>query len=441
MGSKQAQRSPWRWFVCLIWLSLASRPCWASPVLTPQEDRPPGELSLEAAVAWALQHNPDLAAVRQQHDVAEAGVAIAQIYPYNPTFYLRTTYSPGVPPDVTNHAPGQGGLFFPVELLCQGKYRREAASAALTRTEWEIAFQEMGLAVRVIRAFQTVLYRQDKLKAAEDAVKLNQQVLEQARKLVDLGKLRGADLIVMRTDVEAARAAVAPARTAVAIAMAELYRSLGITGCLLGLQGNLEGPVVVSDCKMLLPKALELRADLRARTLAVCEAEARRRLQVADRFGNPTIGPFYEIDQTNVKFYGVQMNIPVPLFNTHRGDIQQREAEIQRAVLDVRRNEVQIQQDVEAALARLASARESAQIYQSEVLPNLRTALESLQKLFQQGEPGADLLRILDLERKLLQARSGYLDVLWEVSQAEADLAAAVGDPTLAIAHRHISQK
>ena len=57
--------------------------------------------------------------------------------------------------------------------------------------------------------------------------------------------------------------------------------------------------------------------------------------------------------------------------------------------------------------------------------------LADLQKLFRQGEPGVDLLRVTDLERKLLITQGGYLDILWELSQARADLAAAVGDPTL----------
>ena len=35
--------------------------------------------------------------------------------------------------------------------------------------------------------------------------------------------------------------------------------------------------------------------------------------------------------------------------------------------------------------------------------------------------------------RKLLKMRDGYLDAQWEASQAQADLAAAVGDPALAV--------
>jgi outer membrane protein TolC len=42
-----------------------------------------------------------------------------------------------------------------------------------------------------------------------------------------------------------------------------------------------------------------------------------------------------------------------------------------------------------------------------------------------------DVLRVIDVRRKLLRARDSYLDALWAVSQARADLLAATGEPAL----------
>jgi outer membrane protein TolC len=42
-------------------------------------------------------------------------------------------------------------------------------------------------------------------------------------------------------------------------------------------------------------------------------------------------------------------------------------------------------------------------------------------------------LRMSAFQRSLLRTRDSYLDALLEVAQAEADLAAAVGDPGLAL--------
>ena len=59
-------------------------------------------------------------------------------------------------------------------------------------------------------------------------------------------------------------------------------------------------------------------------------------------------------------------------------------------------------------------------------------------RLFAAGEPSVDVLRLIDARKRLLRARDGYLDALWELSQARADLAAAVGDIELALPPREV---
>ena len=99
--------------------------------------------------------------------------------------------------------------------------------------------------------------------------------------------------------------------------------------------------------------------------------------------------------------------LPLPVLNAHRGDIQQREAEKMRAVLDLQALDVQIQLDVEAALARLKHARAWADTYEQDVLPDLEKSLNEVRQLFASGDASVDALRILDVQRKLLLARNG----------------------------------
>jgi cobalt-zinc-cadmium efflux system outer membrane protein len=395
-------------------------------------DEPPPVFSLGAALGWALQRNPEIAAVRQQHGIAAAEVVIARTFPYNPLLTSRVTYAKGPPGEVTNRYPVQFGLAFEVELFGQWGYRRQSAQAALSRTDWEIANREMDLTVRVLRAFQGVLYREEKVRVAEETLQLNQQVFEGVQRLVKGGKLGSADLIVAQTEVNATRAQVVTARSALAVAQAELARSLGLPGACVRVQGAFDSPECHLDPHALLDKALASRPDLRAREAAVTEAEARLRLQRADRFGNPTIGPNYEQDNTHVNYPGVEVVVPIPVFNRRRGEIERLEAERARAVLELQQADVTVRQDVAAALTRLEAGLVSVRTYRNDVLPALRTGLDGVRKLFLEGDPKVDVLRVIDLQRKLLQARDGLLDAVYEVNQAQADLVAAVGDPLLA---------
>jgi cobalt-zinc-cadmium efflux system outer membrane protein len=414
-------------FCGLAWAGVA----WANPPAAGPEPLPP-VWSIDTAVQWTLRYNPALAAIRQQHGIAAAGVIIARTYPFNPVWTSRVTPDNG--PEsagVTNHLGLAQHIGLDLEVRGQWRFRRQAAYAALSRTDWEIAFQEATFGVRVIRAFDALLYAQERLRLTEDTVRLDQQVVEQVRTLRSRGLLRPEDLVVAQSEVSSTQALLGPSRSTLQRAEQEFRLALGIAAGPLPVQGNLEVLAPVAPPDVVMAAALECRADLRARQLAVAEAEARLRLTVADRYGNPSLGPSYEYNETRVNFIGAEFSLPLPLLNTHRGDIQQRKAEQARALLDLQSTEVAVRQEVLGALERLRNAYGWVNIYRTQTLPTQDALVNQMQDLFAQG--GVDVLKVIDLRRKQLQARGGYLDALYEVSQAQADLAAAVGDLTLAL--------
>src|SRR5207253_9821843 len=92
-----------------------------------------------------------------------------------------------------------------------------------------------------------------------------------------------------------------------------------------------------------------------------------------------------------------------------------------------------VRQDVAAALARLGVAEQRAEFYRGKALPQLRDALKQMEELYKNSQPSADFVRVIDTRRKLLRARDGYLDALWAVRQAWADLLPAIGEPALGL--------
>ena len=383
---------------------------------------------------YALLNNPGLHAARLQRGLAEGGVVIAKTYPYNP---IAETY--GLPDSgrksagITTPFTFQATVRLDLELRGQGKYRRSAADAVVSRTEWEIATQEVQVSVATARAFNAVLYRNRKLEVQEDTVKLNQVVVDSVKKLTDVGRLRPADMIVARTELDAARALMGQGKVALAIARSDFRRELGIVDDSFRVKGELDLPLPTLDPDMYLQAAMQVRPDLLARRAAVNEAQARLKLQVADRYGNISFGPSYQVDDNSTNYIGVAFFAPIPVLNTHRGEIMQAQAAVARSVADVRQLEIQSTQDVQAALNRLAEARKWADTYAREVLPNLRKSTEDMEKLLAQNDPGVDVLKVLDVQRTYLRSFDAYLDALYEIAQARADLAAAVGDPSLAL--------
>jgi outer membrane protein TolC len=391
-------------------------------------------LTLDAAVGYALENNPSLTAIRTQRGVAAAGVVIAKQYPFNP---LLQVFELGVggpsTSGITNRAFNETTMRLDLEVRGQGRIRQAGAAATLSRTDWDIATQEVTVAVGVIRAYNTALYRQKRLELQDETIRLTEQVYDQTKKLADLGRLKAADVIVARTNLSAARAQRSQSESAIAVARADLRRLLGTEDDSFALSGELVIPPPTTDRDQLTRAALQVRPDVNARRLMVSEAQALYRLEVANRYGNPSVGPAFEYNETRDTFVGMWLVTPLPALNTRKGEILQRQASVTRAMADVRQFETQAALEVQAALARLEAARKWADAYAKEVLPNLRQAREETEKLFAANEPGMDVLKLVGVQQNYLQALGLYLDAEFEVSQAHADLALAVGDPVIAV--------
>jgi outer membrane protein TolC len=392
-------------------------------------------LTLDQAVLMALEQNPGIIALRRDHGVAAAGVLVARAYPFNPLWEGRFRYAWPVFQGASNQEPFESTVTLELELRGQRALREAQAQAALSRTDWDIATQEMALAIHIIRAFDTVVYRYQKMELILETIKLNKDTADLGQNLVNAQKLRPADLYILKTEIAAAKALLAQSRSNLATASNDLRSALGVVGAgSFVLRGDLSLPPLPADqAEALAEGARSHRPDRRSREAALAEADAHLRLERANRFGNPTIGPTYEYDNSSIHNLGVQFAIPLPVLNTHRSDILQRGAEKQRALFDLRQTDVEISLEVEAAQTRLKQARDGAETYRQEVLPDLKDSLKKIQDLFEAGDPSVDALRILDVQRKVLAAQDGYLDAQLEERQAAADLAAALGDPSILI--------
>src|SRR5262245_66428405 len=90
----------------------------------------PPVLTVEAAVHYALENNPALAAQRQQHGIAAAKVVIADTYPFNPVLTSTIQGAGGVPASgLLNVVPQEHMLTWEIEVRGQRRFRRPAATA------------------------------------------------------------------------------------------------------------------------------------------------------------------------------------------------------------------------------------------------------------------------------------------------------------------------
>ena len=167
-------------------------------------------MSREAAVHQALVQNPALATIRKQSGYAEAALIVAKTYPFNPVYTGYVTGANGPQnAGVTNRVYQEHYVSLELELRGQGKHRKAIASATASRIEWEIAQQEIIVSIGVVRAYNTVLYRQMKLEFIDAGIKTNELAFEQMRKKFDAGNVKATDLMLSRIDLDSIAPSVA----------------------------------------------------------------------------------------------------------------------------------------------------------------------------------------------------------------------------------------
>jgi cobalt-zinc-cadmium efflux system outer membrane protein len=400
----------------------------------PVTNQPPPGLTRDLAIHYALQNNPALMTTRQQYGYAQAAIVLAKTYPFNPIY---TGYVAGMSgaaeSDFRNRVFTEDYVTLELELRGQGGHRRAAASAGASRIEWEIAQQEMALSIAVVRAFNTVLYRQKKLEVLEESLKLTEQSFEQLKRQVDSGKIKPLDIAVVRADLESARAQGSQLRTTLAGARSDLRKLLGTLDDSFAVLGKLDVPLPGGDQASFTQLALEQRPDLHARRAAICEVEANLRLVESNRYGNPQVGPFYSLDDSRISTIGARIVLPLPVLNTKRAEIMKAQTDVSKVRFEVQQLETQASQDVMAALTRYTNATKWAAAYETDVVPGLLSAKQEMERLLAQSDPSVDAARFLVVQRAYLKAIETLLDARFEVSQAQADLALAVAEPMLAV--------
>lgn len=394
----------------------------------------PGGLTAREAIRRALTENPDLTVARQRREIAAAGIVLARIYPQNPVLSLTPRGASGPSGAVTHNFTIDASLTQEVEIHGQGRLRRQAAQETLSRTEWEIAAQELAVVGKTLRAFNTVVYRLTKEQLLIDNVRLSENALDTMKTLVrkKKEKLPAGELVLLQFEIQEARAQRVSGRGPRVAAEQELRQLLGGSE-FPQVEGTLQIVNRQPSVTELQARAQSLRPDLQAKRLALAEASSALSLQHASRFGNPAVGPCFSTNETGVYFMGATFGLPLPLRNRKQGEISQRQAELNRATLELRQTEIQIDQEIGSALARLNETQELIRLYRDEYLPALKVRSEELEKLYSQEDSGVDVQQVLELRRRLIKAQENYVDALYDHGQIEVDLAMAVGDLELAL--------
>lgn len=394
----------------------------------PQPLPPVDGLTLEALQQIALANNPAIsqAAARVQ---ALRGKWLQAGLPPNPTIgYVGSEIG-------DDGGAGQQGGYVGQNYITAGKLQldRNVVAAEIARAEQQLIAIQQRVHTDVRLAYYQALLGQRRVELATEIQRVADSAADASQALYDAQEIPLAGVLQTQINQQNAAVAVRTARNARAQAWRELSAVLNTAEF---AEQSLAGDI------QSLPAALDWHAE-QARLLASSPevagamadvARARRALQRACVEPVPDISTQVSVqydDASDSTIAGVQVGLPLPLWNRNQGGIRQAQAEVAEAARNVQRVEQNLSQRLAAAFRRYADAQALAETYASEILPRSQRTLDLVQTGYRQGETG--YIELLTAQQTFSQTNLAYLEALGELWQSYALIDGLLLEGSLAV--------
>lgn len=366
-----------------------------------QQPTPP--VTLDAVVAFALQHNPDLRVARLRVDSSIAERRIATSYP-NPTL------------NATPGNPSQYGATVPLDVGPARAFRTRAARQGVSAAALDSADARRQLVFDARQGFYDLL-----LADALAALTRQQRSIFRDLLAADSARLSSGDipaLDVARSELELARAdarvqradaSVRAARVALQVVMGVVQPDTGFT-----VAGSLTYRDVSVNVDSLVALARQRRPDLQAASERVTQSETLRSLATAQLLPVPDVGAVYQPAQAfaSGKHVALGIGLQLPIWNLYGGERARARAGVAIAHETERKIAAQVTSDVTGAADAFVATRAFARSYEGGLLARASDNLTAAQYAYRSGATS-----LVDL----LSAVGSYIDINTEYLTAVHD--------------------
>ncbi len=175
--------------------------------------------------------------------------------------------------------------------------------------------------------------------------------------------------------------------------------------------------------------AVDNRPDLQSIETAVEKAKVDNRLAYANGSWDPTIGGEYLYNSQVNNTIGLNLSIPIRIFDRNQGEKERTALEIRRQA-KLRESLVSsIYRDVESAYAQVDAVRTLLHPYRDKYLEEARQIRDLVSFSYSNG--GASLVEFLDAQKSYRDTQLAYRNLIGSYLSAVAQLNLAVGQEVL----------
>jgi outer membrane protein, heavy metal efflux system len=388
-------------------------------------------LTLADLQRMAMTSSPVIKKAQADAQAAYGQVVQAGLHP-NPTIgYEADQWQPGSNPD--KHNDGQQGGFVNQLIKFPGKLSLAQAVAGFDYMNSHVAVRraEVDVTAAVRSNYFQVLIAQKSIEVNRSLVALSDEVYQLQLKQVAAGEAAGYEPLQLYAQALQARNGLAQAEISYRANWRQLTAALGQPDLPLApLSGRVDLPIPVVDPEAARARIVENHTDILTARNRILQAQVNLRLQYLNRVPDLLTNTVVQYDTAakNPQF-GLQLGIPVPLFDRNQGNIRSAQFQIasSNAALTAAQNDLLSR--LADATSRYEANRLYVESYRDKILPALSQGYQGLIRRYQQ-EP-ADLPAggkvafndIVVAQQNLAQALQAYLTALGAQWQAVVDLA------------------
>jgi cobalt-zinc-cadmium efflux system outer membrane protein len=374
-------------------------------------------LTQEEAVAIALWNSPSFQATLADLGLARADLVEAGLL-RNPIFSLLFPLGP---------KQLEFTVQYPIDALIQRPARVAAARLNAQAIGERLVWDALALVAQVRTAHADAVTADRRVALATENAVLT-------RRLADItdARLRAGDI----SDLEARAPRTDASRADVVRRAMQHDRDLArlTLGALLGLDQPPEqlqarasaaydaAPCTVDETR--LNEAIASRPDVRAAELTIEAATARARWEQSR-----VVALIAVLDANGRGLEGFEMGPgvggEVPLFNRNQGGSARAAADVERASRLYAAVRAQVIADVRSAGVRVNQAQQALDAWAGEIVPSLETEQRQAESAYNAGE--TPLFTVLDVSRRLVDARMRQLDAEADLFRARIALDRAIG--------------
>lgn len=327
--------------------------------LDPTAARPP-VWTFDSLTWVAYRFNPELAVTRAKLGVARAAETTAGER-LNPTLSLPFEYASN--PNAGD-SPYTIGLALDIPIETGGKRDARLAQAAQLSRVAELELGEAAWQVRSRLRGALLDWRHGQrdgdLLAKQEA--LRSQVVEMLSRRLAVGEAARPELVQVDADLSRVRLQRAASRRAIVQAQGDVAEAIGVP-----LAAIVRSDIRVDDLERLpdddpggqvLDDALKNRTDVQSALANYGASQAALQLAVASQYPDIHLGPGFTFDGGAHKYVLSLSGIELPLFNHHRGEIDEADARRGEAAAKFEAVMTQAVGQIDQAVAALRNARE-----------------------------------------------------------------------------------